>query len=375
MTIAAKSGTLTKVLITYDGVNKPDAADVVDGGTYDPSTGMWTGNAEKVVFTRPSGSGHWRVKAIATGNDAQGPETPTEGQTAETAITVTRALELINALEDGKSTDFTYYVKGYVTSIKSITSSGASFFIGETADATNTVQTYNLKGLGNQAITNTGFVKAGDLVVVYGTLQKYKASSGTITPEVTSGYVYSVNGSTEDKTPNPEDAVTGGTQESPLSVTQALDYIEAFPSGFTTTNEYYVKGIVSNTPKIDKKDDGSFYGNADFSISEGGASTRATATELVIYHAKGLEKKSIDSEDYLKSGDEVIICGKLQNYNGTTPEMSSCYIYSLNGQTSSVGALKADADTNAARYNVAGQKVDEGYKGLVINGGKKLIQK
>ena len=88
MTIAAKSGTLTKIVITYDGTNKPESADVVNTGTYDPTTGTWTGDAAEVVFTRPSGSGHWRVQSIATGNDAVGPEVPTEGQTPEEAITV-----------------------------------------------------------------------------------------------------------------------------------------------------------------------------------------------------------------------------------------------------------------------------------------------
>ena len=64
MTIAAKSGTLTKLVITYDGANKPSDGTVVDGGTYDAETGEWTGSAASVVFTRPTGSGHWRVQKI-----------------------------------------------------------------------------------------------------------------------------------------------------------------------------------------------------------------------------------------------------------------------------------------------------------------------
>ena len=65
MTIAAKTGKLASLTITYDGSYKPDAAEVVSVGTYDPATGVWTGSDESVVFTRPSGSGHWRVKSIA----------------------------------------------------------------------------------------------------------------------------------------------------------------------------------------------------------------------------------------------------------------------------------------------------------------------
>ena len=64
ITIAAKSGNLTKLVITYDGSNKPSDGTVVNGGTYDAESGTWTGSASSVVFTRPSGSGHWRVQKI-----------------------------------------------------------------------------------------------------------------------------------------------------------------------------------------------------------------------------------------------------------------------------------------------------------------------
>lgn len=64
MTITAKSGNITEITVTYDGSNKPTTADVVNVGTYNPSTGVWTGSSQSVVFTRPSGSGHWRVKSI-----------------------------------------------------------------------------------------------------------------------------------------------------------------------------------------------------------------------------------------------------------------------------------------------------------------------
>lgn len=75
MTIAAKSGNLTQIVITYDGNNKPTSDDVVNVGTYNKSTGTWTGEAASVVFTRPSGSGHWRVKTITV--TVSGGSTPT----------------------------------------------------------------------------------------------------------------------------------------------------------------------------------------------------------------------------------------------------------------------------------------------------------
>lgn len=325
MTIKAKSGTLTKILITYDGSNKPESGDVVNVGSYDKETGMWTGDAAEVVFTRPSGSGHWRVKAIATGADAQGAEKPTEGQTPETALTVARALEIIDGLGDGVSTDFTYYVKGKVVEI---TSKGStfSFTIGATADATTTVTAYRLKGLENKDIVDQNFMKVGDDVVLYGTLMKYKKDD-TITPEVTSGYVYSVNGKTKaDEVTEP--TIDGGTTpETAITVAAAVAAINTMVDGQITKDSYYVKGVVLSVSEISTTN-----GNATFIMAdeEGGTVT------MTVYRAKGLENKGITDEEYVQDGDEVIVYGKLQKYvkdGNMTPEIASGYIYELNGKT------------------------------------------
>ena len=66
MTVAAKgTTTISKIEIAFDGTNKPESSDVVNAGTYDPENTIWTGDAQSVVFTRPTGSGHWRVKSVA----------------------------------------------------------------------------------------------------------------------------------------------------------------------------------------------------------------------------------------------------------------------------------------------------------------------
>ena len=64
MTIASEKN-INYITITYDGSNKPSDGKVVNVGTYDASTGIWTGTAKEIVFTRPSGSGHWRVKSVS----------------------------------------------------------------------------------------------------------------------------------------------------------------------------------------------------------------------------------------------------------------------------------------------------------------------
>ncbi len=79
MAVAAKSGNVTSVTITFDGSNKPTTADVVNCGTYDPETGVWTGKFSSVTFTRPSGSGHWRIKSVDATVEAGTPIDPDGG--------------------------------------------------------------------------------------------------------------------------------------------------------------------------------------------------------------------------------------------------------------------------------------------------------
>ena len=62
----ASSLTMQQINFTWDSSseNKPSSDDVVDVGEYDSSTYIWTGSAESVTLTRPSGSGHWRLKSV-----------------------------------------------------------------------------------------------------------------------------------------------------------------------------------------------------------------------------------------------------------------------------------------------------------------------
>ena len=323
MVIAAKEGTLKKIVITYDGTNKPTTDDVVSVGTYDNATGTWTGDAAEVTFTRPSGSGHWRVKKIAVGDDAEGPVKPTEGQTPETALTVARALEIIAGLDNGKSTDFTYYVKGRVNAITN-KSKTISFTMYDKDNETNLLTVYNAKGLENKDIVDQSFMEDGDDVVVVGVLQKY-VKNDVVTPEVSSGYVYSVNGNTQAEEVVEPTIEGGKTPETAISVKTAVDAIATMKDGQTTKDSFYVAGIVKSITEISTAN-----GNATFVMTDGSGS------ELVVYRVKGLEQKGITDENLLKENDNVIVYSKLQKYvkdDTTTPELTSGYIYSINGKT------------------------------------------
>ena len=92
MTVAAKSGNLSQITITFSGAYKPETADVVDNGTYDPETGVWTGSAASVVFTRPAGSGHWRIQKVEAVVGGASPTLSINGTTPfveSTQVTIT----------------------------------------------------------------------------------------------------------------------------------------------------------------------------------------------------------------------------------------------------------------------------------------------
>lgn len=152
-----------------------------------------------------------------------------------------------------------------------------------------------------------------------------------------------------DDTPVTPTAGTGtGTKDDPYDVQAALSVIEAV--GEKETGVVYVKGIISQIDAIETS-----FGNATYYISDDGSTTN----QLNIYRSTGLGGEKINKEDYIKVGDEVILCGKLVNFKGNTPEMTQGgYIYSLNGTVASnpadqeiVGDSKGDG-TKASPYNV-----------------------
>ncbi len=116
-----------------------------------------------------------------------------------------------------------------------------------------------------------------------------------------------------------------GAKENPFNVTEALEYIKTLPADQNTENDIYVKGKIS---KIDEVDVSRYY-NATYYISDDGTTT----TQLEVYRGKYLGNANFTSADQIKVGDEVIVCGKVVNFKGNTPEFvaNANYIYSLNG--------------------------------------------
>ena len=143
MTVAAKSGNLTKVIVTFaeGDTYRPTSADIVDNGSFDPGTGVWTGSSPTVKFTRPEGTGHWRVQKV--GVIIEG-DTVSEKKTPEMSFSP-------KSLTVSKGESFTEPTLSY-------NGDGAiSYSIDNSEVATIDVNTgkLNIKGIGTAIITAT----------------------------------------------------------------------------------------------------------------------------------------------------------------------------------------------------------------------------
>jgi hypothetical protein len=102
--------------------------------------------------------------------------------------------------------------------------------------------------------------------------------------------------------------------------------------------------------------------NADGSLAETTQfHLKSTATNLI--------DKGANYTDF--SGDKI---SDYVSFKGTAPDLG-CYEYDTPSGIQGIIINGSELNPNMPRYNIKGQQVDSNYKGLVIQGGKKYIQK
>lgn len=113
-----------------------------------------------------------------------------------------------------------------------------------------------------------------------------------------------------------------GTAADPFNVAGVVKYID---DGGSAETEVYVKGKVVSVVQGSWKAD---YGSLKYYISEDGTPTN----QFYVFNGyAGPNRTKFSGEDALKQGDEVVICGKVDVYNGTKEFLVNNYIVSLNG--------------------------------------------
>ena len=277
-----------------------------------------------------------------TGSNVPGTSTEIDGGTGdgtlENPFNPIAALNYGNKLASGEESPTYMYVKGKVVDIAEqyTTQYGnARFTISEDGSAGNTFLAYRVLYLGNKKFTaNDKEIKIGDDVIVCGIITNY---NGTVETAQNKGFLYSLNGENrggEPSNPTPAAEPKGeGTLASPYNVSAALKYTTGLGSDVESDKDIYIIGKVSQITNEYAADN---FGNATFYISDDGN----TSNEFYCYRTLYLgNTKYTSGKTQIKVGDEVIVCGKVVNYKGNTPEtvQNKSYLYSLNGVTDGGG--------------------------------------
>lgn len=141
---------------------------------------------------------------------------------------------------------------------------------------------------------------------------------------------------TKPEAPSAGEAKGTGTAADPFNIAGIIKYIE---NGGSADQEVYTKGKVVSVKA------GSFdatYGSLKYYISDDGT----TNNQFYVYNGyAGPNRTKFSGEDALKPGDEVVICGKAKNYNGTNEYDTGNYLVSLNGKPTS-GSTTPDTPTD-----------------------------
>lgn len=154
------------------------------------------------------------------------------------------------------------------------------------------------------------------------------------------------------------------TPETAYTVAKALELINA---GEGLDANVYVKGQITNIEEVNTGE----FGNATYTISDDATAANA----LIIYRGYYYDKDKFTSNDQIKVGDVVVVYGKLVKFYEKFEMNSGNHIYSINGVVSGVDNITVEQNVNAPAYNLAGQRVNDAYKGIVVKNGKKYLNK
>ena len=323
------------------------------------------------------------VKVISIEHTGEAPTEPViqGGTTPETAINVAAALSAIESMKDSQKTTASYYVKGQVIAVSEISTSNgnATFTIGDEAGATVVLTVFRAKGLEQKNITDENFLKEGDEVIVYGQLQKY-VKDQTTTPELVSGYIYSLNGKTtaEEQPVDPYTMVGDGSQANPYTIADMQHM--AIPESNTAVEGQemvWVKGIIMGS--LNSSGSALLEGEqvAASNIALADAASETDAKQMLPVQLPSGELRAalnvLDNPAHV--GKEVMVYGYILKYMSRTG-LKNVSDFILDGEqfSASINTVVAD-QANGTIYNVAGQRVEKAQKGINIQNGKKFVVK
>lgn len=287
------------------------------------------GEARKSDLTFSSSDGKQKSEVTYTITQETAISNPPKGNgTKASPYNVSAALAFTKALGDNVKSENDVYVTGTVSSIKYTYSAQygtATYNISDDGNEDNVFTVYSSYFFDNKPWEEGQTqIAVGDKVVVCGKVINY---NGT-TPEFASkeNWLVSLNGNTGGNGGGNE--AEQGTAENPYDVDGINAIAAQLEQGQTSEADYYFKGKISSI----KYTFSAQYGTAQFNVSNDGSTE---GTQFLVYGTYYLGNRAwAEGDTQIAVGDEVVICGKITNYNGTLETANKKnYIYSLNGKT------------------------------------------
>ena len=137
-----------------------------------------------------------------------------------------------------------------------------------------------------------------------------------------------------------------GTKEDPYSVADALKLIGTLNGATSETK--YVKGIISKIEEVSTS-----FGNASYYISDDGTETE----QLFVYRGFYLDNAKFTSADQIAVGDEVVITGKLKEYNGTKEFDANNNIVSIKSKICAAPVITLDGAVASITCSTEGAQI------------------
>lgn len=295
------------------------------------------------------------------------------------------------------------YVKGFITNIDevSVEYGNATFKIAATKDKDAEVKlvVYRAKYLNGESFTSEDQIAFGDEVVIHGQIQWYNSE-----PQFTQGcYIYSL----EREEPEPELPVveaqpvykfTANGQWASYTFNKAdfkaativgfrIEYSDmtevaegaAFNILVNSAETHLGKDWAGNDAQVPNKTAYMNYGFdaahteftgsfSEFVATDDPATTCPTIGQFALQACAAGNSVIIKKVVFIKKdGTEILPEYKGDDWGGGA--------YTIEEVTDGINNVNAAKAENAVRYNLAGQKVNNDYKGVVIMNGKKTLNK
>ena len=312
--------------------------------------------------------------------------------TKESPYTVADVLAIVGA--DQQTTD-SVYVKGIVSKIKTTADNivkykNCDYYLIDKEGATDTIMAFRGKYLGNTDFTSADQLKVGDKVLVFGVLTKYN----DIVELAKDNYIVEFLGedASKDVTVTVGEALYTTLYYSDRNLVvpenaKAYTYSAEFGNGLEESHRYNAAEVIPAGEAVVvfalgagdytfKATDTTGYDD-DTNMLFGTDEETAIADDANYYFYKlSLDSNGKNVGFYWGAANGAAFTnGAHKAYLKVSKNQTKAKAFLFNGGATAIKTVSFDnAGANAPVFNMAGQRVDKSFKGIVIRNGKKFVK-